>query len=341
MISPWMETSRTVIGSSQTIRLGWTASARAMPMRCRWPPLNSCGYRLLKLGLRPTIRSSSWTRFWRVPPRATPKLSRGSAMMSPTVMRGSRDAYGSWKIIWNSRRCRRSRSPRRRPRSTSLKRTWPEVRGRSWAISRPSVLLPQPDSPTRPRHSPRRISKLTPSTAFTDVPRRAGKCLTTSSTRTSASADAVPPTGSGSATGRALRRQAVHARGRTRPHVQQVGRAHLLVGPLHRHPAGGLVALADPLQGRLVPEAAVEPERAAGVEAAAQGRADQVRRQALDRAQPLVAERVHPRDRAQERPRVRVLRPLEDVVHRSLLHDLPGVHDQDPIAETGDHAQVV
>ena len=30
-------------GSSQTIMFGSTASARAMPMRCRWPPLNSCG----------------------------------------------------------------------------------------------------------------------------------------------------------------------------------------------------------------------------------------------------------------------------------------------------------
>ena len=26
-----------------TMKLGSTASARAMPMRCRWPPENSCG----------------------------------------------------------------------------------------------------------------------------------------------------------------------------------------------------------------------------------------------------------------------------------------------------------
>ena len=31
------------MGSSQTMKLGSTASARAMPMRWRWPPLNSCG----------------------------------------------------------------------------------------------------------------------------------------------------------------------------------------------------------------------------------------------------------------------------------------------------------
>ncbi len=39
----WIDTSRALIGSSQTISSGSTASARAMPMRCRWPPLNSCG----------------------------------------------------------------------------------------------------------------------------------------------------------------------------------------------------------------------------------------------------------------------------------------------------------
>ena len=32
-------------GSSQTMNLGLTASARAMPIRWRCPPLNSCGYR--------------------------------------------------------------------------------------------------------------------------------------------------------------------------------------------------------------------------------------------------------------------------------------------------------
>ena len=39
----WMETSREEIGSSHIIRSGLTARARAMPMRCRCPPENSCG----------------------------------------------------------------------------------------------------------------------------------------------------------------------------------------------------------------------------------------------------------------------------------------------------------
>src|SRR5450631_4005394 len=61
----------------------------------------------------------------------------------------------------------------------------PEVTGMSCVTSLANVDLPQPDSPTRPSVSPWRISKLTPSTAFTDWPRPAGKCFTTFSTRTS------------------------------------------------------------------------------------------------------------------------------------------------------------
>ncbi len=37
----WIETSRADTGSSRTISSGSSARARAMPMRCRWPPENS------------------------------------------------------------------------------------------------------------------------------------------------------------------------------------------------------------------------------------------------------------------------------------------------------------
>src|SRR2546422_259022 len=45
--------------------------------------------------------------------------------------------------------------------------TAPEVMSIILRMARPVVLLPQPDSPTRPRVSPRRTSNDTPSTAFT------------------------------------------------------------------------------------------------------------------------------------------------------------------------------
>ena len=43
MIWAWIDTSSDDTGSSATMNLGDTARARAMPMRWRWPPLNSCG----------------------------------------------------------------------------------------------------------------------------------------------------------------------------------------------------------------------------------------------------------------------------------------------------------
>ena len=76
-----------------------------MPTRWRWPPENSCGYRLPCSGLSPTSSSSSATR-------ALPCLSffhspwtfSGSPMMSLTGIFGFSEAYGSWKTICSSRR---------------------------------------------------------------------------------------------------------------------------------------------------------------------------------------------------------------------------------------------
>ena len=53
MIWAWMDTSRADTGSSQTIRLGSTARARAIPIRWHWPPLNSCGKRDTDIGREP------------------------------------------------------------------------------------------------------------------------------------------------------------------------------------------------------------------------------------------------------------------------------------------------
>ena len=39
----WIETSSAETGSSATTSFGRSTSARARPMRCRWPPLNWCG----------------------------------------------------------------------------------------------------------------------------------------------------------------------------------------------------------------------------------------------------------------------------------------------------------
>ena len=100
-----------------------------------------------------------------------------------TVILGSREEYGSWKMICSS--ARRSLRPAflRRVTSLPMKRICPSVLSRRWTKSLPRVVLPQPDSPTSPSVRPASIVKLTSSTACS-IPRVVLKyffrCLTSS-----------------------------------------------------------------------------------------------------------------------------------------------------------------
>ena len=81
--------------------------------------------------------------------------------------------------------------------------------------------------------------------------------------------------------------------------------------------------------------------RAAGPEVAALGPVGQRRRQARDRRQALGPRPVDAGDRAQQPPRVGVLRVVEDLVERPLLDDPARVHHRDPVGDVGHHAEVV
>ena len=74
--------------------------------------------------------------------------------MSRTVIRGFSDAYGSWKTIWMSRRTGRICRRLSFVMSLPSKKIFPEVGSISLMIVRPSVVFPQPDSPTTPSVSP-------------------------------------------------------------------------------------------------------------------------------------------------------------------------------------------
>ena len=76
-----------------------SASARAMPIRWRWPPLNACGKRRMNSGRSPTSRRSSLDAVDALLPLLTPLTSSGSPTMSSSVMRGLSEENGSWKII--------------------------------------------------------------------------------------------------------------------------------------------------------------------------------------------------------------------------------------------------
>jgi hypothetical protein len=86
-------------------------------------------------------------------------------MMSLTGIRGFSDPNGSWKMICILRRSGRSSSwlifVMSRPANVIV----PSVGSIRRRTDRPSVVLPQPDSPTRLNVSPALTSKSTPSTA--------------------------------------------------------------------------------------------------------------------------------------------------------------------------------
>ena len=100
------------------------------------------------------------------------QIFSGSPTMSPTLRRGLSDEMGSWKIICICGRSRRSSSPPMSVSSDPSKLTVPPVGRLICMTALPVVDLPHPDSPTRPRVSPGRTSKLTSDTAWTLAPVR-------------------------------------------------------------------------------------------------------------------------------------------------------------------------
>ena len=204
-----IETSSAETGSSSTTSRALVERARAMASRCRWPPLNSCGKRRAASGLRPTRSRSSVTRArTSAAPRPSCALT-GSAMMSPTRMRGLSELYGSWKTTWTLRRYSCRSAPLRSATLCPSNAMVPAVGSSAASTSFDVVVLPHPDSPTSPSVSPAVIVKLIPSTALT-TPRRAAE------ERTAAS---------GSASGRRAPRAAAHPRAA----VSARGNQHLTV----------------------------------------------------------------------------------------------------------------
>ena len=107
--------------------------------------------------------------------------------------------------------------------------------------------------------------------------------------------------------------------------------------------AGDDVAVAGQAKGRLLGRAAGLRVRAAGPEPAARRRIDRARDVAGE-DDPLAAPfdpRVGDRYGRDERLRVGVQRPAEQVVHGGGLDDLAEVHHGDPVGEVPDHGEVM
>ena len=180
----WVVRSSAETGSSQTMSFGRSARARAIATRWRWPPENSRGRRsaasagsLTRSSSSPTLPLASRT--------AVPWAIRGSIRVSPMLKDGFNEVYGSWKITWRSRlSSRRRRGAARSMRSPSkvIVPAWTGTRPRT---ARPIVVLPDPDSPTRPKVSAGRMSKETPFSTLVRVRRRAAKETSSPSTSSS------------------------------------------------------------------------------------------------------------------------------------------------------------
>ncbi len=175
----WMVTSSAVVGSSAMSNLGSQARPMAIITRWRRPPESSWGYcpsRSAGRGISTMVSTSSAR--WRASCLETSLCSiTASVICRPMDMVGLSEVRGSWGMSATSlprtRRISRSSSEARsRPNSRMLPPLrWPLLGSRRM-IEKPVVLLPQPDSPTTPRHSPSSTSNETSSTATTDPWRR-------------------------------------------------------------------------------------------------------------------------------------------------------------------------
>ena len=86
-----MDTSKAETGSSHTMYFGFRAKARAMPIRCLWPPENSCGKRFIYILERPTFSMRISIFFWSALPFAKPCIERASPIILSIVKRGLRE----------------------------------------------------------------------------------------------------------------------------------------------------------------------------------------------------------------------------------------------------------
>src|SRR5439155_24791706 len=88
----------------------------------------------------------------------------------------------------------------------------------------------------------------------------------------------------------------------------------------------------------------IEGKGASGVETAARWRRQQIgddSRNRGERGSRLELRALRRHNRLEETLRVRMKRVGEEIGHRSVLDDFPGVHDGDPVAEFRDDRKVV
>ena len=143
-------------GSSISRISGSWISARQMPTRCCIPPLSSQACAFWKPS-SPTFCQQLVGAARRARLTGSPSISIGSRTLSRTVRQGSRTG------VWNTKPISR-RGP---VTGWPWMRTCPEVAASSPETSLRTVLLPQPDGPTRVTNSPSSTRRCRSSSAVT------------------------------------------------------------------------------------------------------------------------------------------------------------------------------
>ncbi len=118
----------------------------------------------------------------------------------------------------------------------------------------------------------------------------------------------------------------------------------VLVRQRHARPAatGGGMRISDRLERRPRFRTRLLDEPAARREDASGRQLVDARDRARDRDQrPLLRGRIEVWHATEQVERVGVQWPLEQLVQERLLHELTGVHDADPVADLGDHSEIV
>ena len=211
-------------------------------------------------------------------------------------------------------------APRRPARLPSSSTSAPSSGAMRPSSTRARVVLPLPDSPTRPSVSPR--------------------------SRLEVDADQGPHrlAADGEGLGQVPQRHDQLGRARRGRRQLNVRPGCSSAGPTRRRAGSSVRSGAGPdLEGRRrgLP-AAVLGDRAARGEDAPGERVPGRRQEAGDRVQPpVVLALTAARDAAQQPDRVRVARLVEHLLAGALLDQFAGVQHPDPVAHLGDHRQVV
>ena len=310
MICAWIETSRAETGSSAMISFGSSASARATPIRCRWPPENSCGKRLMCSAESPTRSSRSWTRRLSSSPDGDPvQLQRVADDLADALARVQRRVGVLEDHLHLAPQRAQLAATELGQLGAAEARPSPRSASAAAGSSAPGSTCRSPtrrpgraSRPRRPRTRRRRRPARRRPGGRSEIPDLIGKCLTRSRDleQRARSPSAVRLRAPVAAVHWSLTRPAPRARCRPTPALAGSSSARRESQQRSRCPG-------QPPRCSSVGHlgAAAERVRAARPEVTALGRVDQRRRLSLDLRQARGARPVEAHDRARAGPRCR------------------------------------